>query len=93
MQKKDPQFLVSQWLQRKEDLGHYHTLIAELEDQDQPFYRNFMRMSPVLLAELEQGLIPALKRGRTWLINSELFVFLIFFSFFFIHSASKDLVH
>ena len=83
MQKKDPQFLVGQWLQRREDLGHYHTLIAELQDQDQPFYRNVMRMSLVLFDVLEQRLIPALKGARTWFINSELFVFLILFSHFF----------
>ena len=43
-------------MSKMRDQGHYHTLMVELQHQEQPYYRNVRRMPADLLAELGQRL-------------------------------------
>ena len=43
-----------------------HTLMAKLQDQDQPSYRKYAKMTPDLFTELEQRFILELQRERFW---------------------------
>ena len=43
---------VKPWLQRRNLLGQYERLMAELRDEDIPAFRNFLRVEPAMFNEL-----------------------------------------
>ncbi len=53
---------VKTWLLRRDDLGHYNTLMRELEAEDPPAYRNFIRCDPLFFKELVERLAPRIRR-------------------------------
>ena len=42
-------------------MGQYHNLIAELYQEDQPVFRNFMQINPKVFTEIERHLTPDLQ--------------------------------
>ena len=53
------------WLQRREDLGAYDTLLKELRDEDRSSYLNFLRMSPGIYDSLLAKVSPLIRKEDT----------------------------
>lgn len=55
------------WLLRRPELGHYETLISELEDEDEAGFVGYLRVKPEIFYELVHVLSPRLtKIGCNW---------------------------
>ena len=54
------------WLLRRDDLGAYDTLLAELKDEDQKSFLNFLRLSPALFESLLAKVTPYIQRQDTY---------------------------
>lgn len=53
------------WIGRRRQFGFYETLLYELEAEDRPTYKQFLRMSPEVFHELEARLSPYLQKQDT----------------------------
>ena len=54
------------WLLRRPIYGHYETLLAELNREDIPAFRNYTRMDPDMFYELVERLTPRIQKQDTW---------------------------
>jgi len=54
------------WLLRRVEFGHYHQLMRELELEDVPAFRNFLRMDPQMFQELLLRVGPRIEKCHTW---------------------------
>ena len=50
--RRAPVTWVRQWLKRSEDRRQCHNLVAELCEEDQPAFSNFMPISPEIFPEI-----------------------------------------
>ena len=57
---------VKPWLQRRDLLGQYGRLMAELRDEDILAFRNFLRVEPAMSNELLNRLGERLTKKDTW---------------------------
>jgi len=57
---------VRDWIVRRPNLGQYHQLMVELETEDVPAFRNFLRMEPAMFQELLLRVGPRIERQHTW---------------------------
>ena len=48
---------VRPWIQRRREVGAYHALMRELEQEDQRRFQNFVRIQPIFLFPLMLVLI------------------------------------
>ncbi len=53
---------VHPWLLRRPIYGHYETLLAELNREDIPTFRNYIRMDPDMFFELVERLSPRIEK-------------------------------
>jgi hypothetical protein len=53
------------WLSRRQEYGWYDTLLVELEMEDPPTFKNFMRMEPAMFHELAGRLTPRIEKRDT----------------------------
>ena len=61
-----PRFWLRPWLRGREEHGHYHTLMPDMERWDAQSYRNFLRIPPELFQELERRVGPRIEKQATW---------------------------
>ena len=54
-----------EWLLKRNDLGAYDTLLAELKEDDQKSFLNFLRMSPGLFDGLVEKVTPLIQKEDT----------------------------
>ncbi len=57
---------VRAWLLRRPIYGHYETLLAELNREDLPAFRNYTSMDPDMFFELVDRLPPRIEKQDTW---------------------------
>ncbi len=57
---------VRPWLLRRMEHGQYHQLMRELEVEDVPAFRNFLRMDPQMFQELLLRVGPRIEKHQTW---------------------------
>ena len=57
---------VKSWLLRRNLLGQYERLMAELRDEDIPVFRNFLREEPAMFNELLNRLGERITKKDTW---------------------------
>ena len=53
------------WLARRALFGQYEQLMHELEIEDEPSFKNYMRMEPRMFHELGERLTPRLQKMHT----------------------------
>ena len=68
-QRKKRSVWVKPWLQRKNKLGVYHTLLQELRIEAEDEYNKFLRMSPEVLDELLTLVKPEIEKEPTKLLT------------------------
>jgi hypothetical protein len=54
-----------EWLSRRGELGAYETLIAEMREEDEASFLNFLRMSPGTFDELLMKVTPLIDKHTT----------------------------
>ena len=55
-------FWVRPWIQRRQNFGHYHRLMHELETEDRQSLVNFLRVPPEIFRDMEQRLCERLTK-------------------------------
>ena len=65
--KKKRSCWVRTWLLRRQNFGHYETLLRELAAEDPPSFRNYTRVDVDLFQELADLLSPKLQKKTTHL--------------------------
>ena len=56
---------VREWLTRRHEFGQYDSLLTELHKEDERGYKNYLRITPDLLQEMVEKLIPRLQKQST----------------------------
>ena len=63
--RKRRRWWVKQWVQRRDQHGHYHKLMQELEFEDRGAFQNFTRMTPEMFHYLLERLEPYIQKQDT----------------------------
>ena len=65
------------WLQRRNKLGVYHTLLQELRIEVEDEYKKFLRMSPEVFGELLTLVKPEIEKETTNTSGLLLYIFIM----------------
>jgi len=57
---------VREWIARRPEHGQYHKLMVELQAEDVPAFRNFLRMDPAMFQELILRVGPRIEKQHTF---------------------------